>query len=129
MVMEVLCFYWQFGCNVYFVLNVDGMYMVEMFKCVDLECILFIIVFKLFIIQEIMVNVYMVWQWFLDQGVVEIDIFKYFVVVFINVEGVVQFGIDMVNMFEFWDWVGGCYLFILVIGLLIVCIVGYDYFE
>lgn len=32
-------------------------------------------------------------------------------------------------MFEFWDWVGGCYLLWLVIGFFIVLYVGFDYFE
>ena len=40
-----------------------------------------------------------------------------------------DFGIDPVNMFEFWDWVGGRYSLWSAIGLPIACAIGMDNFE
>lgn len=112
----------------YFVFNVDGIYIVEVLKKVNFEIMLFLVVFKIFIIQEIMINVYSVCDWFLKIVGDEKYVVKYFVVFFINVKVVGEFGIDMVNMFEFWDWVGGCYLLWFVIGLFIILFVGFDNF-
>lgn len=42
---------------------------------------------------------------------------------------VVEFGIDPVNMFEFWDWVGGRYSLWSAIGLPIALGIGYKNFE
>lgn len=127
MVIEVLCLYKNY-LNMYFVFNVDGIYIVEVLKKVNLEIMLFLVVFKIFIIQEIMINVYSVCDWFLKVVGDEKYVVKYFVVFFINVKVVGEFGIDIVNMFEFWDWVGGCYFLWLVIGLLIVFFIGFDNF-
>lgn len=49
MVIEVLVFYKNY-LIMYFVLNVDGIYMVEILKNVDFEIIFFLVVFKIFII-------------------------------------------------------------------------------
>jgi glucose-6-phosphate isomerase len=46
-----------------------------------------------------------------------------------NQKGVVAFGIDPENMFEFWDWVGGRYSLWSAIGLPIACAIGFDNFE
>lgn len=73
-------------------------------------------------------NVCMVCLWFLEVVGNEEEVVKYFVVIFMNVDGVMDFGIVLENMFGFWDWVGGCYSLIFVIGLFIVCIIGFDYF-
>lgn len=127
MVIEVLCLYKNYF-NMYFVFNVDGIYIVEVLKNVNLEMILFLVVFKIFIIQEIMINVYSVCDWFLVIVGDDKYVVKYFVVFFINVKVVGEFGIDIVNMFEFWDWVGGCYFLWLVIGLFIIFFVGFDNF-
>lgn len=75
-----------------------------------------------------MINVYMVCDWFLKVVGDEVYVVKYFVVLLINGKVVVEFGIDIDNMFEFWDWVGGCYLLWLVIGFFIILFIGYDNF-
>lgn len=43
-------------------------------------------------------------------------------------QAVKAFGIDVENMFEFWDWVGGRYSFWSAIGLSICIFIGYDNF-
>ena len=39
----------------------------------------------------------------------EAAVAKHFVAVSTNAQKVAAFGIDVANMFEFWDWVGGRY--------------------
>src|SRR5690606_29752774 len=52
-----------------------------------------------------------------------------FVAVSTNADAVRSFGIDVENMFEFWDWVGGRYSMWSAIGLPIALAVGMDRFE
>jgi glucose-6-phosphate isomerase len=46
-----------------------------------------------------------------------------------NREKVQAFGIDIKNMFEFWDWVGGRYSLWSAIGLSIACTIGFENFT
>ncbi|MDH5235702.1 MAG: glucose-6-phosphate isomerase, partial [Gemmatimonadota bacterium] len=55
-----------------------------------------------------------------DQGAVR----QHFVAVSTNVEGVARFGIDPVNMFGFWDWVGGRYSMTSAVGLSTMLAIG-----
>ncbi|MHB1300952.1 MAG: glucose-6-phosphate isomerase, partial [Burkholderiales bacterium] len=54
---------------------------------------------------------------------------KHFVALSTNSPEVEKFGIDVGNMFEFWDWVGGRYSLWSAIGLSIAIAVGMDNFE
>jgi glucose-6-phosphate isomerase len=54
---------------------------------------------------------------------------KHFVAVSTNAAEVSTFGIDPVNMFEFWDWVGGRYSMDSAIGLATMIAVGPDHFR
>ena len=67
-------------------------------------------------------------NWFIEHAS-EQEIKKHFVAVSTNEEKVREFGIDLQNMFKFWDWVGGRYSLWSSIGLSIVCTVGYDNFS
>lgn len=49
---------------------------------------------------------------------------KHFVALSTNSEKVSQFGIDLENMFPFWDWVGGRYSLWSAIGLSIMLYIG-----
>jgi glucose-6-phosphate isomerase len=53
---------------------------------------------------------------------------KHFVAVSTNAEGVEAFGIDVMNMFGFWDWVGGRYSLDSAIGLSTMIAIGPDAF-
>jgi len=53
---------------------------------------------------------------------------KHFVALSTNKKGVVEFGINPDNMFEFWDWVGGRYSLWSAIGLPISLAIGYHNF-
>jgi glucose-6-phosphate isomerase len=53
---------------------------------------------------------------------------RHFVAVSTNAEKVAEFGIDTVNMFEFWDWVGGRYSMDSAIGLSTMLAIGPEHF-
>jgi glucose-6-phosphate isomerase len=53
---------------------------------------------------------------------------KHFVAVSTNAEKVAAFGIDVANMFEFWDWVGGRYSMESAIGLSTMIAIGPENF-
>ncbi len=129
MVTEALKYYKVPHINTYYVSNIDGTHIAETLKKINPEETLFLIASKTFTTQETMTNAHTARQWFLDSGAKEMDIKKHFVALSTNKKGVEEFGIDPVNMFEFWDWVGGRYSLWSAIGLSIACSVGYNHFE
>ena len=54
---------------------------------------------------------------------------RHFVAVSTNAERVADFGIDVANMFEFWDWVGGRYSVSSAIGLSVMVSIGRESFA
>ena len=59
----------------------------------------------------------------------ESAIAKHFVAVSTNADAVSEFGIDVMNMFGFWDWVGGRYSMDSAIGLSTMIAIGPDGFR
>src|SRR5260370_31134107 len=59
----------------------------------------------------------------------EKSVAKHFVAGSSNKAEVARFGIDTVNMFEFWDWVGGRYSMSSAIGLSTMVAIGPDNFQ
>lgn len=129
MVTEALRAYWQPGIQVHFVSNVDGTHMAEALKRLDPETTLFMIASKTFTTQETMTNAHTARAWFLEKALEETYVARHFVAISTNASGVRQFGIDLDNMFEFWDWVGGRYSLSSAIGLPIACTIGFDHFR
>ena len=129
MVTEALKPYQKEHLSVHYVSNVDGTHIAETLKKVDPETTLFMVASKTFTTQETMTNAHSARTWFLENGGNEEAIKKHFVALSTNAQGVAEFGIDTVNMFEFWDWVGGRYSLWSSIGLSIACTIGYDQFE
>lgn len=129
MVTEALRPYWQEGMNVHFVSNVDGTHIAETLKRVDPETTLFMVASKTFTTQETMTNAHSARNWFLAAAGDAEHIKKHFVALSTNEAGVTAFGIDPVNMFEFWDWVGGRYSLWSAIGLSIACTIGFDHYQ
>ena len=129
MVTEALKPYWQDGMKVHFVSNVDGTHIVETLKNLKPETTLFLIASKTFTTQETMTNASTAKKWFLENGGKKNDISLHFAALSTNIKAVEEFGIDPVNMFEFWDWVGGRYSLWSAIGLSIACVIGYENFE
>ena len=129
MVTEALKAYKKKNINIHFVSNVDGTHIVETLKKVDPETTLFMIASKTFTTQETMTNALSARDWFLQSAVNEEFVKKHFVAISTSQNLVEKFGIDPVNMFGFWDWVGGRYSLWSAIGLSIACTIGYENFE
>jgi glucose-6-phosphate isomerase len=125
MVTEALRPYWKEGIRVHFVSNVDGTHLSETLRDLRPETTLFMIASKTFTTQETMTNAFSARRWFLDRAGDPNHVARHFVALSTNRERVADFGIDLDNMFVFWDWVGGRYSLWSAIGLSIACTVGF----
>ncbi|MCK4910481.1 MAG: glucose-6-phosphate isomerase, partial [Thermodesulfovibrionales bacterium] len=129
MVTEALRPFWQPGINAHFVSNVDGTHMAETLNGLSPETTLFMIASKTFTTQETMTNAHTARRWFLEAAGDAEHIKKHFIALSTNKSGVEEFGIDPLNMFGFWDWVGGRYSLWSAIGLSIACTIGFENFR
>ena len=129
MVTEALKPYWVEGIQTYFVSNIDGTDLAEVLKKVTPDETIFLIASKTFTTQETMTNAHSAREWFLKTAPDESAVAKHFVALSTNEKDVKAFGIDVENMFVFWDWVGGRYSLWSAIGLSIALTIGYDNFE
>jgi len=129
MVVKGLSPYMQSRLRVHFVSNVDGADLAKNLNGLNPETTLFCVSSKTFTTQETMTNARSAREWFLAKADDKAAIAKHFVAVSTNAEKVAEFGIDVANMFEFWDWVGGRYSLWSAIGLPIALAVGMDAFE
>ncbi|MCP4490835.1 MAG: glucose-6-phosphate isomerase [Gammaproteobacteria bacterium] len=121
--------YHQQGLKTHFVSNIDGSQICETLKLLKPESTLFIIASKTFTTQETMTNAHTARDWFMRAVGDENAIAKHFVAVSTNAEKVAEFGIDIDNMFEFWDWVGGRYSLCSAIGLSLAIAIGMTRFR
>ncbi len=115
--------------NFHFVANIDPSEIYETLKPLNPETTLFIVASKSFTTQETLANAKAAKLWLLNEAGDEQAVAKHFVAVSTNAQEVSAFGIDVRNMFEFWDWVGGRYSLWSSIGLPIVIALGMDQFE
>ena len=115
--------------KVHFVSNVDGTDLAENLRRLIRRSTLFIVASKTFTTQETLMNARSARDWFLRTAVDSKHIAKHFVALSTNAKEVTAFGIDVANMFEFSDWVGGRYSLWSAIGLSIALAVGMDNFE
>ncbi|UJS19599.1 MAG: glucose-6-phosphate isomerase [Candidatus Brocadia sp.] len=112
-----------------FVSNIDGTDFTEAVQDINPEETLFIISSKTFTTLETMTNAHTARAWLLKGlGGDEKSVAKHFVAVSTNETEVTKFGIDTVNMFGFWDWVGGRYSMDSAIGLSTMLAIGSDNF-
>jgi len=128
MVTECLRPYAGDELAVHFVSNVDGTQIVETLKRLNPETTLFMIASKTFTTQETMMNALTAREWFLAYAKDKEQVAKHFVAISTSAREVGAFGIDVDNMFVFWDWVGGRFSLWSSIGLSIACFVGYENF-
>ena len=129
MVTEALKPYWVEDIQTYFVSNIDGTDLAEVFKKITPDETIFLIASKTFTTQETMTNAHSAREWFMKAAPDEGAVAKHFVALSTNEKDVREFGIDTANMFVFWDWVGGRYSLWSAIGLSIALTIGYDNFE
>ncbi|MDQ6618346.1 MAG: glucose-6-phosphate isomerase [Pseudomonadota bacterium] len=129
MAYEALRHYSRRDMTFRFVSNVDGTDFVEATRDLDPEETLFIICSKTFTTLETLTNAHAARAWVLAKLGDERAIRRHFVAVSTNAEGVAKFGIDIANMFGFWDWVGGRYSMDSAIGLSTMLAVGPENFS
>lgn len=130
MAYEVLRSYAQRDLTVRFVSNVDGADLHEAVQGLDAEETLFIVASKTFTTIETITNATSAREWLLGElGAGQEAVAKHFVALSTNADGVADFGIDVANMFEFWDWVGGRYSYDSAIGLSLMIAIGPDHFR
>ncbi len=113
-----------------FVSNVDAADLREAVIDLDASETLFIVSSKTFTTIETLTNATSARDWLLaglsdDASAVA----QHFVAVSTNADKVREFGIDPVNMFGFWDWVGGRYSMDSAIGLSLMVAIGPDAFR
>ncbi|KAI8901765.1 Phosphoglucose isomerase [Globomyces pollinis-pini] len=128
MVTEALKHYASKTIRVHFVSNIDGTHIAETLSKVNPETTLFIIASKTFTTIETITNATTAKDWFLKTAKEESHVAKHFVALSTNAKAVSAFGIDVENMFEFWDWVGGRYSLWSAIGLSINIYIGHENF-
>jgi glucose-6-phosphate isomerase len=112
-----------------FVSNVDGTDLTEAVRDLDPQETLFIIASKTFTTLETMTNARSAREWAVAGLGAESAIAKHFVAVSTAADQVSAFGIDLDNMFGFWDWVGGRYSMDSAIGLSTMLAIGADAFR
>jgi glucose-6-phosphate isomerase len=111
-----------------FVSNVDGQDIFEVLEKCNPEETMFIVASKTFTTQETMQNTHTAKEWFLKTLSTK-DIAKHFVAASTAKEKVQSFGIDLENMFPFWDWVGGRYSSPSAVGLSVMIAIGSENFA
>jgi glucose-6-phosphate isomerase len=112
-----------------FVSNVDGTDFKEATRDISPEETLFIVCSKTFTTTETLANAHTARKWLLDTLDDTRAVRRHFVAVSTNAEAVSSFGIDLANMFGFWDWVGGRYSMDSAIGLSTMIAIGPENFR
>ena len=124
MTYEALRHYSKREMTFRFVSNVDGTDFAEATRGLDPAETLFVISSKTFTTLETMTNAHSARAWALADLGDDEAVAKHFVAVSTNAEEVAKFGIDVANMFGFWEWVGGRYSMDSAIGLSTMLAIG-----
>jgi glucose-6-phosphate isomerase len=129
MAYEALKHYSKRDITFRFISNVDATDFEEATRDLDPEETLFIISSKTLTTPETMTNAYTARIWLLKKLHQKEAVARHFVAVSTNAEEAEKFGIDRMNMFGFWDWVGGRYSIDSAIGLATMIAVGPENFH
>lgn len=129
MAYEALRHYSDRNLTFRFVSNVDGSDFAEATRDLDPAETLFIVASKTFTTLETMTNARTARAWTLAALGDEAAVARHFVAVSTNAAEVAKFGIDLANMFGFWDWVGGRYSMTSAIGLSTMIALGPERFR
>jgi glucose-6-phosphate isomerase len=112
-----------------FVSNIDGTHVAEALRDLDPRETLFVVVSKTFTTQETLTNAESARAWCLASLKDPEAVARHFVAVSTNAARVSEFGIDVANMFGFWDWVGGRYSLCSAAGLSLMLAIGDESFR
>ncbi len=127
---EALRHYAERSLRLRFVANVDGTDFSEAVRDLDPRETLFVVCSKTFTTQETLANARAARAWCLrTYAGDEAAIARHFVAVSTNEAEVRRFGIDPLNMFGFWDWVGGRYSLPSAVGLTLMVAIGPQRFQ
>jgi glucose-6-phosphate isomerase len=129
MAYEALRHYSRRDMTFRFVSNVDGTDFSESVRDLEPAETLFIICSKTFTTLETLTNARAARAWCLRGLGDEKAVARHFVAVSTNADEVAKFGIDLDNMFGFWDWVGGRYSMDSAVGLSTMLAIGADNFR
>ena len=129
MAYEALRHYCTRDMTFRFVSNVDSTDFAEATRDLAADETLFIISSKTFGTLETLANATSARDWVVRSLGSQDAVANHFVAVSTNAERVKAFGIDVANMFEFWDWVGGRYSMDSAIGLSTMIALGPDLFD
>ena len=132
MAYEAMRHYSQRSLEFRFVSNVDGTDIAEATRDLEPETTLFLVASKTFTTLETMTNAHSARTWLLESGnglKNEKAVANHFVAISTNGKEVEKFGIDLANMFGFWDWVGGRYSMDSAIGLSTMIAIGPENFR
>lgn len=140
MVHEALLPYRKPGLECRFISNIDPTDVAVTTADLDPETTLFIVASKTFTTLETLTNARMARTWLLDAlrdagAIADTDearadaVAKHFVAVSTALDKVAEFGIDPVNAFGFWNWVGGRYSVDSAVGLPLVIAIGPEGFR
>ncbi len=130
MAYEALKHYSERAMTFRFVSNIDATDLAEAVRDLDPSETLFIVSSKTFTTLETMTNAHTARAWSLEGLGGDVNsIAKHFVAVSTNAAEVATFGIDITNMFGFWDWVGGRYSMDSAIGLSTMLAIGPENFQ
>lgn len=116
------------GPAVRFVSNVDPADLTGVLTGLDPASTLFVVASKTFSTLETLCNATAARRWVVA-ALGEEAVASHFVAVSTHAERVAAFGIDPVNMFGFWEWVGGRYSVDSAIGLSVMCGIGRERFA
>ncbi|QCI24070.1 glucose-6-phosphate isomerase [Buchnera aphidicola (Macrosiphoniella sanborni)] len=115
--------------NIHFVSNIDSSHLLKVLTKVNPEKTIFLIASKTFTTDETITNAYSAKKWFLNYSKNETTLDKHFFALSANIKNALNFGININNIFEFWDWVGGRFSLWSSAGLSIVLSIGFNNFE
>lgn len=117
------------GRSLRFLANVDPIDVARALHGLNPEETLVVVVSKTFTTAETMLNARTVRKWLIAQLGPE-SVAKHMVAVSTNLKLVKEFGIDPVNAFGFWDWVGGRYSVCSAVGMLPLSLMyGFDVMQ
>jgi glucose-6-phosphate isomerase len=129
MAYEALRHYCTRDITFRFVSNVDSTDFAEATRDLNADETLFIISSKTFGTLETLANATSARDWVVSSLGSADAVANHFVAVSTNAERVAAFGIDVANMFGFWDWVGGRYSMDSAIGLSSMIALGPEQFD
>lgn len=109
------------GRTLRFLANVDPADVARAIDGLNPETTLVVVISKTFTTAETMLNAKTLRQWMFD-GMPSVQkaavIRQHFIAVSTSVDLAMQFGIEMENVFPFWDWVGGRYSVCSAVGVM-----------